>query len=189
MDKIYITLGSPKNPKHERSDYDFYATNPKHVEELLEREEFSKDVLEPAVGMGHIAKVLQEHGHNVVGIDIVDRGYPGTILADFTQENFKWKGDIITNPPYKIANQYVTKCMEMLEDGRKLALFLKIQFLESESRRKIFDKYPPKRIYVYSKRAECSSSGDFSKKESSAMCFCWFIWVKGNTDKPTIEWI
>ena len=42
----------------ERADNDYYATDPRAVEMLLELEDFSKNILEPACGEGHISKVL-----------------------------------------------------------------------------------------------------------------------------------
>ena len=26
-------------------------------------------------------------------------------------------------------------------------------------------------------------------KESSAVCYCWFVWEKGYKGKPTVDWI
>ena len=89
----------------------------------------------------------------IVGIDIVDRGYPDTIVHDFlTYETNKKFNNIITNPPFFLAKEFVEKGMKLLSDNGKMAMFLKIQFLESEKRRDLFKKYPPKYIYVFSKR-------------------------------------
>ena len=65
--------------------------------------------------------------------------------------------------------------MEVLRPGGKLALFLKIQFLESAKRRELFAKYPPARIYVFSKRARTAKNGDFSSIGSALACFAWFV--------------
>lgn len=68
-------------------------------------------------------------------------------------------------------------------------MFLKIQFLEGKDRRTLFDKYPPKYIYVNSARQLCYLNGDMSNKMSSATCYCWFIWEKDFIGEPTIRWI
>ena len=68
-------------------------------------------------------------------------------------------------------------------------MFLKIQFLEGQARRKLFEKSPPKYVYVNSKRQICYINGDMSKKMSSASCYCWFIWQKGWKGDPSIRWI
>ena len=65
--------------------------------------------------------------------------------------------DIITNPPYKIAKEFVEHALEVITEGHKVAMFLKLTFLESKKRRELFEKYPPKVIYVSSSRLQCAS--------------------------------
>ena len=62
---MFVCNGDRNNAKEERQSEDFYATEPLAVEELLEREKFSKTVLEPCVGKGHIAQVLIGGGTTV----------------------------------------------------------------------------------------------------------------------------
>ena len=98
--------------------------------------------------------------------------------------------DIVTNPPYSKAREFVEHALEILEDGRKVAMFLKIQFLEGKARRALFDKYPPKVIYVSSSRLHCVMNGDFERcAKSSAICYAWFVWEKGYTGDTVIRWI
>ena len=88
--------------------------------------------------------------------------------------------DIVTNPPYSFAKEFVEHALDISDDGRKVAMFLKIQFLEGNSRRKLFEKYPPKTIYVSSGRLRCAMNGDFEKaKNANAVCYAWYIWVNG----------
>lgn len=69
-------------------------------------------------------------------------------------------------------------------------MLLRIQFLESMQRyEKIFKDNPPCRIYVFTKRLNCSKNGEFDKFKDGAICYAWFVWVKGFKGKPTIEWI
>lgn len=83
---IFRALGV--NSETERQKDDFYSTDPKAVESLIK---FLKDnnieipyqIVESSVGMGHIAKVFEDEGHNVTGYDIVDRGWHDTIVADY----------------------------------------------------------------------------------------------------------
>ena len=55
---IFTCNGARNFALEERQCEDFYATEPRAVEELIEREKFSSTILEPCVGMGHIANVL-----------------------------------------------------------------------------------------------------------------------------------
>ena len=90
------------------------------------------------------------------------------------------------------ATQFVTHALDLAKDGVKVAMFLKIQFLEGKERKKLFTEYPPKTIYVSSSRLLCAKNREFEKMRAgggSAVAYAWFVWEKGFTGKPTIEWI
>lgn len=182
----FAVLGASNHSSLTREVNDYYATDPKAVELLLEKEKFSSNLLEPSCGEGHISKVLSEHGYNVTSSDLISRGFWKT--QDFFDYKY-FNGNIITNPPYKVALDFVKHSLEIIPDGNKVAMFLKIQFLESKSRRIFFDEFPPKKIYVASSRLICAMNGEFDKYKSSAACYAWFIWEKGYTGKPEIDWI
>lgn len=123
----------------------------------MQNETFNHYIWECACGAGHISQVLSDAGYDVKSSDIIDRGYPETEIIDFLQFNTEdstdiHNGDIITNPPYKYAKEFVEKAMEVSGDSAKVAMFLKLTFLEGKARRKMFDKYPPKVVYVFSSR-------------------------------------
>lgn len=89
----------------------------------------------------------------------------------------------------KNAVRYVYKCLDIVDNGSKVACFLKLTFLESKERLKFFKEHPPKFVYVYSSRRGCAMNGDFEKYKEKAICFCWFIWQKGFKGDPVIKWI
>lgn len=179
----------------ERIDNDYYATPYESTEALLQHVSFEGNFLEPCVGGGHIVNIIKKkYDGEVFCYDLVDRGYPNTIVANFLTCNFNRKFDnIITNPPYSLAQEFLEKGMEIINDKGKIAMFLKIQFLEGAKRRKMFKKYPPKYIYVFSKRQNPWRNGsqvdEKGKPWSSTMCFAWFIWEKGYTGEPIVRWI
>ena len=182
-------LGASNQVEHERAENDYYATDPKAIGLLLGVEDFAPVVWEPACGEGHLSKALEEAGYRVVSTDKVNRGY-GRVLDFFDYDKPLSEGiDIITNPPYSVAAEFAEHAMDILAEGRKLALFLKVQFLESEKRRKLFKKYPPKVVYVCTKRVACALNGNFDGFTSSVACYCWYVWVKGFTGDPIIRWI
>lgn len=188
---VFSTLAASSHSKDDRADDDYYCTPPQAVEELLKRESFCHYVLEPAVGGGSIAAVLVDHDHKVQSMDIVDRGYVGTEVRDFlttTKDDLNFSPDIITNPPYALAKEFVEHALDISMDGVKVAMFLKIQFLESKKRYELFKKYPPKKIYVFVNRVNCGKNGVFGK-ESSAVCYAWFVWEKGYKGLPRVDWI
>ena len=59
---IYKTLGASNHTDKERETNDYYATEPKAMELLLEKEKFSPVVWENAVGEGHLADVIKQNG-------------------------------------------------------------------------------------------------------------------------------
>jgi hypothetical protein len=188
----YATLGASNHTDGDRAENDYYATDPATIKPLFDREEFSPMIWEPAAGEGHLSKAMIELGKTVYSTDIVDRGYSVEPLLDFLNYNGGiWHGDIITNPPYKYAHEFVEKAMEIISDGSKVAMFLKIQFLEGQKRAELFKKYPPMVVYVFSRRQICAKNGDFEsrKKEGSAVAYAWYVWEKGFKGDPIIKWI
>lgn len=188
---VFSTLAASNHSKSERANDDYYCTPPQAVEELLKRVKFNPHILEPAVGGGSIADVLVSHGYKVQSMDIVDRGYGGTEIKDFlstTKNDLHFSPDIITNPPYAIAKEFVEHALDISMDSVKVAMLLKIQFLESKKRFELFKKYPPRKILVFVNRVNCGKNGMFGK-ESSAVCYAWFIWEKGYIGLPEVDWI
>ena len=187
---LYKINGCSSHSKEERAEYDFYATHPRAVEMLLELEEFSENVWEPCAGNNMITNVLIEHGHKVRNSDIVDR--TGDIeIFDFLQEpqDDTQDCDIITNPPYKYAKEFVENSMRWIKPGHKVAMLLKLTFLEGKKRSELFKKYPPKYVYVSTSRMNCLKNGDDNVPFiGGAVCFCWFVWEKGFTGEPIIRW-
>lgn len=184
---LFVTLGASNHSDTDRETNDYYATDPLAMELLLKLERFAHNVWECACGAGHLSKVLEEHGYNVASTDLVYRGY-GTGGVDFLKSDVVFDGDIVTNPPYKYAKEFAQHAIESVTDGHKVAMFLRLQFLEGKSRRALFDKYPPKTVYVASGRISCAMGGDFKNYNGGAQAYAWFIWEKGYTGSTTVKW-
>lgn len=190
----FVTLGANNHCDHEREIDDYYATDPKALEVFLDKIEedgikLHNNIWECACGEGHLSKVLESRGYKVWSTDLVDRGY-GNGNTDFLKSiPDSWCGDVLTNPPYKYAKEFVEKALEVTRIGAYIVMFLKIQFLEGQGRRELFKKYPPKYVYVNSARQTCYINGDMSRKMSSPSCYCWFVWEKGFNGEPIIRWI
>ena len=182
---------------HKRVENDYYATDPKSVKALFKAHKIkSKSFYEPCVGAGHISKVIRKKFKKatIFESDLVDRGC-GTGGVNFLTDdvlNTKKVDWIVTNPPYKHALEFIDKSLELTKIG--VAMFLKIQFLESQGRKEWFKKKPPKYVYVFSKRQDPWRNGDelnpeTGKKWGSTMCFAWFVWEHGFTGETVIRWI
>lgn len=190
----FVQLGASNHTEKEREENDFYATDPKALEIFLDKlnedgVELHRDIWECASGKGHLSEVLKKRNYRVLSTDLISRGY-----EDFTRDFLAYEGkdmtyDILTNPPYKNAKEFIEKALELQANGYYTIMFLKIQFLEGQARQEMFKKYPPKYIYVNSKRQLCAMNGEFEKYNATAICYCWFMWEKGFKDEPIIRWI
>jgi hypothetical protein len=190
QNSIYKTLGASNHIERDRQQHDYYATEPKAAELLLEQEQFHHTIWECACGEGHLAKVFEAHGHEVIATDLIYRGYGEPEPLDFLTETLEdFEGDIITNPPYKYAQEFVERAIQSVKPGRKVAMFLKLQFLEGKARKELFKKHPPKTVYVSSSRLICAMNGDFQTITSSAVAYAWFVWEKGHLGETKIRWI
>lgn len=185
---IYKTLGASNHTDDKREQNDYYATDPIAIDLLLQEETFNKNIWECACGEGYMSERLKDNGFDVYSTDLIDRGYQDDIL-DFLNSDITFDGDIITNPPYKYAKAFIEKSLDTVKDGNKVAMFLKLTFLESKGRKSLFEKHPFKTLYVCSGRISCAKNGDFEKYPSSAVAYGWYVWEKGFTGEPTIKWI
>ena len=191
----YVMLGASNHSDKERQNDDYYATNPHALELLLDslkRDgiELHKYIWECACGQGHLSDALEKNGYITTNTDLVDRGYKNNFQQlDFLTTDTIFDGDILTNPPYKYAREFLEHALDILKDSYYCIMLLKIQFLEGQSRLNLFKKYPPKYVYVNSARQLCAKNGEFEKYKATAICYCWFIWEKGYMGEPVIRWI
>ena len=186
-ESVFINLGASNHSKNERQPEDYYTTDPIAVKLLLEVEPQLNNIWECACGEGHLAKVFDSLGILGKATDLIDRGYGS--VEDFLLNNEPYKnGDIVTNPPYIKAVEFVKHALNKVDTGRYVCMFLKVLFLESQSRKELFTKYPPKTVYVFSKRKKCFMNG-IDDGKSSAICYAWFVWVKGDYNRTELKWI
>lgn len=191
---VYVQLGASNHTEKEREQNDFYATHPHALEIFLDKLEedgfeLHHKIWECACGKGHLSSMLKCKGYEVWSTDKFNRGYGELFFDFFEATNKPVYCDILTNPPYKYAEKFVEHALDIQEKGYYTIMFLKIQFLEGQARKKLFEKYPPQYVYVNSSRQLCAMNGEFDKYKTTAICYCWFIWQKGFKGEPVIRWI
>lgn len=170
----------------ERHSEDFYATDPQAVRLLLKYEKFHHKVLEPCCGMGHISKVLIQHNYEVISADKNDYGY-GIVQKDFLAEDdllngLKGEVDIVTNPPYYLAVKMVEKALLLAK--HKVAMLFPFWYIVK------FYWYPPRRIYLFTRKINIAKDGDFEAYHGKNMKdYAWFIFDKGYKGSSTIHYI
>ena len=176
--------GNPWGRGYPNNDvFDFYPTPPSATEALLERETFGRDVWEPACGDGAISKVLKREGYKVISSDIVDRGYGR--VEDFLRSKRRTE-NIVTNPPYKLAEEFIRKALAVTTN--KVAMLLRLTFLESQQRYRLFRETPLESVYVFSRRLSMPQGGA-ERLSSGAVAYAWFVWRHGHRGEPRIRWL
>jgi hypothetical protein len=183
-EKALSIVGSSR-ANGEREKDDFYPTPTWATEALLEVEKFEGSVWECACGDGAMSKVIESFGHKTISTDLIDRGYGKQ--EDFLSSE-RIVDNIITNPPYKHALDFILKAKQ--SSNKKIAMFLKTVFLESEGRYEMFQDqdFALKTVYQFSNRVTVYKDG-VKMKNSGMIAYAWFVWEKGYKGKPTIEWI
>ena len=121
--------------------------------------------------------------------DLIDRGY-GKGGIDFLMEYAALAPNIVTNPPFKLAVPFVRKSLELTTG--KVAMLLKIAFLEGIERSKLFATSPLARVHVFSQRLAFVPGGTTEARTldgGGMMAFAWFVWEHGYSGQPTLGWI
>lgn len=186
-----MTPGSVLKPIDRAAD-DFYATPRSAVEQLLHVEKFFGGIWEPACGDGAISKVLQEAGHEVVSTDLVDRGY-GVSGVDFLMERTTPCRSIVTNPPFKLATDFVRRALSLEPTPHKVAMLLKIGFLEGPTKSDLHSLLS--RVWVIRRRVTFLKNGQqFSRSNGKGgiHTYAWFVWdqIAAMQIRPTeIGWL
>ena len=196
---LNLIMGARNDAKTERDENDFYATHPDAVKDFLKGLEDYNDgltcnkILEPCAGNGHISEVFKEKGYEVLSWDLVQREYPLDRVGDFlTYDGPQVDADVVTNPPFKLALEFVNKSLDVVTDGRRVCMFLKVQFLEGGKRwERLFSKKCMKYVYVNVRRQNTARQGKFELygEGSKTQCYCWFVFEKGFEGEPTVRWI
>lgn len=185
------------NAGSNREKNDFYATTPNAAQSLFDVEKFHGALWEPACGDGAICKIAEQNGYEVTASDLVDRGY-GDTGHDFLMQWQPRAPNIVTNPPFKLATPFVLHALHMVRKfpgdpiGRKVAMLLKIPYLEGVERAEVFDNAGFARLYVFRRRVSFLRGGTEAvtmNGKGGMIAYGWFVWEIGYTAAPTIHWL
>jgi hypothetical protein len=168
-----------------REKDDFYATPAKCTRALLNVEAFDGAVWEPACGDGAISKALPGE---VISTDLVDRGF-GISRRDFLMEQELLAPNVITNPPFKLADEFVLHALHL--GARKVAIFMRLAWLEGRARHeRLWKPHPPVRVWTFCGRQTLWRGDDPNAKETGgAIAFGWFVWEAGHQGPYAGGWL
>lgn len=155
-------------------------------------------ILDPCCGSGAILSVVREHiKHNGVSTEIFGLelnqqraeacqsiGF-GNIRCCNALENrsfgiLSWSKPelVITNPPYSLAQEFVSKALlECSTQHGTVCMLLRLNWLASK-RRAYFHKDHPSDVYVLSKRPSFTADGATDATE-----YAWFVWGPGRGNR------
>lgn len=154
-------------------------------------------VWEPACNRGHMVRPLKEYFGRVHASDIHDYGYefdgqervvdfvfPGSESPCIAASGLDW---IITNPPFRLAEQFVRRALELRPRGG-VAVLVRIAFLEGIGRYQLlFRDTPPSIVAQFTERV-VMVKGRLDPVGSTATAYCWLVWTA--TPGPTrMVWI
>lgn len=181
--KVRKNIGTPAA---ERDHY--YRTPPKCTQALFARESFGPVIWEPSCGDGAIAKVAEANGYRVVASDLIDRGY-GEPAQDFLLCQTMAAPDMVINPPFRLADEFVTHAWRL--GCSKIAVFQRLAWLEGRARHAtIFSVLPLARVWVFCGRQTLWRGDDPEPKEKGgAIPFAWFVFDCDRVGAPAIGWI
>lgn len=173
-----------------RNDWiDFYETPTWCIEKLLQYEKFDWLILEPCSWAWAISKVLEKEWYSVISQDIREDDWvywnKWINFLNFWRKSYI--KNIITNPPFCLAQQIIEKSLEIAD--WKIAMFLKLQFLESAERYDFFKNTPLKTIRVFCKRPTLYPSNWPIPKNKWTIAYAWYVWEKWYKWEPIIDWI
>jgi hypothetical protein len=123
----------------------------------------------------------------VITSDLVDYGFPLHFCRDFLAETAMPPGCecICTNPPFKDAQAFVAKALELCP---RVVMLLRLAFLESERRCSILEDRGLARVHVFRKRLPMMHRDSWAgRKANSGMAFAWFVWDRAHTGPTTIS--
>lgn len=155
---------------------DAYFTPIEAIRSLMRLESLPGYIWEPACGDGAIVKPLRAAGHEVHATDLADYGLEDSwSKCDYlTQTAPRGIQGIVTNPPFKHAQEFISKAVG--ECGF-VAMLLRTNFLESMARYQWFKNSPPDRVWISSRRLPMMHRyGWTGKQAGSNTCHAWFVW-------------
>lgn len=180
MGKSYAS----KKPKKDRPIGDLYITPKSLVWEFLKTNELDADlpIWECAAGTGVITSVLRSNRFSVKSTDISN----GVNFLESPEQI--WDGNIFTNPPFSLWDDFVTKAKSLTEN--KVVMLGRTNYFGTYSRycSDIWDNL--KTVYVFNRYVDYQTpERDDGLFHVGALCTGWFVWDMSYTGKPTIEFI
>lgn len=163
--------GNAVNP--DRVAFDFYPTDSRWTQALLEVVTLGDMVWECAAGQGDITEVLLNNHLGVFSSDI--QGYKGQPPLDFLGVTSLAEVEldpgvaIVTNPPYSLLDDFITHSLSLTTGP--VAMLANLQSIGGIGRTEnVWKPTPPSDIVVIPERMKVNG-------KPSQFCHAWFVWL------------
>jgi hypothetical protein len=163
-------------------------------------------VREPAANRGHLVRALAREFDMVLASDVHDYGAGFEVLDYLFPGPLDATGWTITNPPFRLAEQFVARALPLSGIGG--AMLVRSSFIEGEARyRRMFRDRPPTHVLQFAERVVMhkgrvpnpdvavptwsESAGDYvMRKPSSATAYAWLVWFGPHFGRATeLHWV
>jgi hypothetical protein len=172
-----MNQGAKRSALSERAN-DLYETPACAIRALIRVESLPRVIWEPCAGRGAISRELISARHAVVASDLI--AYPGADTGiqsgiDFLMERSSPGAcqTIITNPPFKLADQFVRHGLDL---GCTVIVLLRLMALEGAGRADLIDKHLV-RVWAGIERLPMMhrEGWEGAKIGNSGAPFAWFV--------------
>jgi hypothetical protein len=183
--------------------HDFFPTPPWATRAISEkiRDHYSPDIgrltaWDPACGDHDMVRPLREYFAEVFASDIAPYS-GGHEVSDFLFQREKRADWIVTNPPFRLAERFVTHALSLADVG--VAMLVRTAFLEGAARFDgsgpkgdgvgLFKPNPPADIFQFVERVPMLK-GRLERDASTATSYCWLVWrARSNASSTRFHWI
>lgn len=183
---------------------DFFPTYHALTRLLLEKIKFREDTkfMEPCAGAGDIVKVLNEFGYSDIRQFDIKPRHSDILKLDFINDRddvydklriLGWPDVTITNPPFKLALEFLLQCFELTR--MSVFFILPLDYLHGSERYDVlykngYKQWRLKTVYAFERRPLFGAQYNPAHKiPTGATSFAWFEFENGHKGSPWIEWI
>lgn len=171
------------NLGYERNPSDFYPTPAWCTEALLRNYPFPRlPISEPACGQGHISKVLEANGFQVISTDLNHTGF-GSGGHDFLSAKTSPAPIIITNPPYKnqFAERFLRHALRLTEHQYGIvAMFMRTDWSSAAGRTELM-RHPAFALKLEMTRRPRWIEGSTGSPRHN---YSFYVWDWGTVGEP-----
>lgn len=187
---------SSTNRGYDRHKSDYYVTPQKDIEEFMYHLQYTVlnkdsasmgklDWLDPCCGgdaeneASYLSVIKNFFEPNkICGIDIREDSKADVIMnyLDCEKENMSKHDIIISNPPFYLAEDFIKKSLEFVDNGGYVVMLLRLNFFGSKKRKHIFENNMPEYCFVHHKRIS------FMNGATDSIEYAHFVWRKGTNN-------